>query len=118
MDNYSAALDNVFHALADPTRRAVIHRLGEGPASVSELAEPFDMALPSFMKHIYVLEDSGLIQSKKIGRVRTCQINPNKLVAAEAWIAEQRAWWEGRSDRLVDYVEKLNSQEKQNDSSQ
>lgn len=101
MDNYSATLDNVFHALADPTRRAVIHRLGEGAASVSELAKPFDMALPSFMKHISVLENSGLIQSQKVGRVRICQINPKKLGAAEAWIAGQRTLWKDRSDRLV-----------------
>lgn len=107
-------LDTVFHALADPTRRAVVQKLGAGPATVSELARPFDMALPSFMKHLGVLEASGLIGSKKIGRVRTCALRPKKLAAAESWISEQRAVWEGRTDRLADYVETMASEEKNN----
>lgn len=115
MANNQTALDAVFHALADPTRRAVIQQLGQGSATVSDLAEPFDMALPSFMKHIGVLEASGLIGSKKVGRVRTCKIKPKKLAAAEMWLNEQRALWEGRADRLVEYVEALTSEEKQND---
>ena len=112
MDN-KPALDTVFHALADPTRRAVIQQLSRGTATVSELARPFDMALPSFMKHIGVLESSGLISSKKIGRVRTCRIKPRKMAMAQTWLDEQRAIWEGRADRLAQYVENLASQEKQ-----
>ncbi len=115
MDNNQTALDSVFHALADPTRRAVIQRLGRGPATVSELSEPFDMALTSFMKHIAVLEASGLIGSKKVGRVRTCKIKQKKMAAAETWINEQRALWEGRIDRLAEYAETLASEEKKND---
>ncbi len=107
MVNYSGSLGNVFYALADPTRRAVIQRLGAGPASTKELAQPFNMALPSFMQHLTVLENSGLIVSKKAGRVRTWQIKQEELAAAEAWIVEQRALWEGRTDRLADYVEDL-----------
>lgn len=108
MDNYSS-LDSVFGALADPTRRAVVQRLGRGPASVKELAAPFRMALPSFMKHIAVLEQSGLVRSEKVGRVRTCRMEPKPLRSAEVWMAEQRALWEGRTDRLVDFVEGLGS---------
>ena len=115
MENNYTALDSVFHALADPTRRAVIQQLGEGSATVSELAEPFNMALPSFMKHIGVLEASGLITSKKIGRVRTCKIKPTKLADAEKWFDEQRVLWEGRTDRMAQYVENLNSKEQSND---
>ena len=79
MDNNAIALDAIFHALADPTRRAVIQRLGEGPATVSELAEPFDMALPSFMKHVRVLEGTGLVRSRKLGRIRTCVLDRENL---------------------------------------
>lgn len=82
---------------------------------MKELAAPFDMALPSFMKHITVLENSGLIGSKKVGRVRTCRIKPKQMAAAESWIAAQRALWEGRTDRLADYVETLAAQEKNSD---
>jgi len=105
MANNQTPLDSVFHALADPTRRAVIQQLGQGTATISELAEPFDMALPSFMKHISVLEASGLIGSKKVGRVRTCKIRPKKLATAEKWMNQQRELWKGRTDRLVEYVE-------------
>ncbi|WP_339848829.1 metalloregulator ArsR/SmtB family transcription factor [uncultured Nisaea sp.] len=100
MDNYKTPLDTVFHALADPTRRAVVQRLVKGPASVKELAAPFDMALPSFMKHIGVLEEAGLLASRKQGRVRTCTFNPDKLAAAEKWFGEQRAIWASRFDNL------------------
>ena len=100
MGNYQATLDSAFHALADPTRRAVIQRLGQGTATVSDLAMPFDMALPSFMKHIGVLEASGLIVSKKIGRVRTCKLEPKKLAAMEKWFDDQRSIWEGRYKNL------------------
>jgi DNA-binding transcriptional ArsR family regulator len=112
MPNKSAALDRVFHALADPTRRAIVGRLSQGPASVSELAEPFAMALPSLLQHLQVLEKSRLIRSKKVGRVRTCAIAPSALGVAEAWIAEQRALWEGRLDRMEAYVTRLQAQEK------
>jgi uncharacterized protein YndB with AHSA1/START domain/DNA-binding transcriptional ArsR family regulator len=107
MHSYNETLGTVFQALTDPTRRAVIQRLGRGPASTKELAKPFNMALPSFMQHLTLLENSGLIVSKKTGRVRTWQIEREKLAAVEAWILEQRALWEGRTDRFVDYVEQL-----------
>ncbi|MDB5453101.1 MAG: transcriptional regulator [Caulobacteraceae bacterium] len=97
-------LNAVFQALADPTRRAVLGRLGRGPASISELAAPFDMALPSFMKHIRSLEGGGLIRTRKQGRVRTCAIAPAPFAAAEGWLAEQRAIWEARTDRLEQFV--------------
>ena len=105
MDNYQSSLDAAFHALADPTRRAVLSRLTRGPAPVKELAEPFAMGLPSFMKHLRVLEQDGLIGSEKIGRVRTCWVNTEKLAAAESWLSEQRELWQARTDRLADYVE-------------
>ena len=97
-------LDGVFHALADPTRRAVLGRLGEGPASISDLARPFDMALPSFMKHISLLEESGWIRTAKQGRVRTCAIEKKQFAAIESWLSEQRALWEARTDRLERFV--------------
>lgn len=109
MPNQETVLDEVFRALADPTRRAVVQRLSKGPASVKELAEPFDMALPSFMQHLRVLEDSGLMQSKKKGRVRTCEIKAKELGRAEEWIARQRAIWEARFDRLEAYLDQLQS---------
>ena len=106
MDQYHEQLDGLFLALADPTRRAVIGRLGSGPASVGELAKPFDMALPSFMKHIRYLEESGLIITRKQGRVRTCVLEKKRLALVDGWLAEQRAIWEGRTDRLALFVEK------------
>lgn len=108
------SLDEAFHALSDPTRRSVIQRLISGPATVKELSEPFSMGLPSFMKHIKVLEKSGLISSQKTGRTRTCQIEPIQLTAAEQWLSEQRAIWEDRTDRLADYAESLASKERIN----
>jgi len=107
MANYGAELNSVFHALADPTRRAVIERLGGGPATVSELAEPFGMALPSFMKHMNVLERTGLIRSSKLGRIRTCALERHNLAAAERWFGEQRALWAGRYENLDNLLEKL-----------
>jgi DNA-binding transcriptional ArsR family regulator len=104
MEHYSDELDTVFHALSDPTRRAVLGRLGKGPASISELAEPFDMALPSFMKHIHLLEESGWIRTRKEGRVRTCAIERKRFAAVESWLSEQRALWESRTDRLEKFV--------------
>ncbi|WEK03190.1 MAG: metalloregulator ArsR/SmtB family transcription factor [Candidatus Devosia phytovorans] len=104
MEHYQDYLNGIFQALADPTRRAVIGRLGRGPASVGDLAEPFDMALPSFMKHIHMLEETGLIQTEKVGRVRTCSIDKLRLAAVGGWLEEQRAIWEGRTDRLEQFV--------------
>lgn len=104
MEQYQAELDGVFQALADPTRRAVIGRLGRGPASITELARPFDMALPSFMKHIRLLEGSGLISTRKQGRVRTCVIEKTRFAVVGSWLDEQRALWEARTDRLEQFV--------------
>jgi DNA-binding transcriptional ArsR family regulator len=110
MANQLSRLDHVFAALADPTRRAIVMRLCAGEASVGELAEPFAMALPSFMKHIHVLELSGLVQSEKSGRVRTCRLRPEALVGAEDWFQHQRAIWQARLDRFEAYVMKLKSE--------
>lgn len=107
MDNLASRLDHVFGALADPTRRAILARLGEGEASVGELARPFAMALPSLMKHIRVLEAGGLVESQKSGRVRTCRLRPAAMTHAERWLVEQRAVWETRLDRLEAYVNKI-----------
>ncbi len=115
MANQSAALSDVFYALADPTRRAIVGTLGQGPASVSALAAPFSMALPSFMKHIQVLERSGLVRSSKVGRVRVCEVVPARLSEAEQWLAEQRAAWEARSDRMARFVETLHQEDLRND---
>jgi DNA-binding transcriptional ArsR family regulator len=100
MEQYPERLNGVFQALADPTRRAVLGRLSKGPASIGELAKPFDMALPSFMKHIRFLEESGWILTRKVGRVRTCTIEKKAFAAADAWLSKQRALWEARFDRL------------------
>jgi DNA-binding transcriptional ArsR family regulator len=107
MPNQPAQLDRVFRALADPTRRAVLHRLSGGMAPVSELARPFDMALPSFLQHLDVLERSGLVRSRKSGRVRTYRIAPGPLRAAESWMSAQRALWERRLDQLDRYLDEL-----------
>jgi DNA-binding transcriptional ArsR family regulator len=104
MPSPSAQLDRVFRALSDPTRRAVLERLGSGPASVSLLARPFKMALPSFAQHLMMLEDCGLVRSNKAGRVRTYQLSPRPLQAAESWMAAQRAVWERRLDQLDKYL--------------
>lgn len=107
MANQSSRLDQIFAALADPTRRAIVMRLCAGEASVGELADPFDMALPSFMKHVHALEASGLVLSEKSGRVRTCRLSPVALVGAEDWFQQLRAVWEARLDRFEAYVMKL-----------
>jgi DNA-binding transcriptional ArsR family regulator len=113
--NQSPGFDLAFQALADPTRRGILARLSRAPASVSDLAEPFRMSLPAVMQHLRVLEGSGLVRSEKKGRVRTCRIVPAALAAAEGWLAEQRALWEGRTDRLEIYVEQMKSRENGND---
>ena len=107
MANQISQLDQIFAALADPTRRAIVMRLCAGEASVGELAGPFDMALPSLMKHIHVLETCGLVLSEKEGRVRTCRLSPDALLSAEDWFQHQRAIWEARLDRFEAYVMKL-----------
>ena len=111
MLNDSRRLDLAYHALADPTRRGMLVRLSRAPASVSELARPFRMSLPAVMQHLQLLEASGLVKSEKKGRVRTCRIEPTALAAAEGWIAEQRALWEGRADRLEDYLKVMKGEE-------
>jgi DNA-binding transcriptional ArsR family regulator len=97
-------VDRVFQALADPSRRAIVERLSRGPASVSELADPLPMSLPAVVQHLQVLEGSGLIRSEKVGRVRTCRIDPGGLGPVERWIGARRAAWERRLDRLGDYL--------------
>lgn len=111
MDYYSETLTPILQALADPTRRAVIGRLGQGPASISDLAQPFEMALPSFMKHIRFLEESGLITTHKQGRIRTCTLERKPFQMVEAWLAQQRQLWEGRTDRLEHFVLAQHSKE-------
>jgi DNA-binding transcriptional ArsR family regulator len=105
MENHLSPLDAAFHALSDPTRRAVLNRLVKGPAPVSELAQPFAMGMPAFLKHLRVLEADGMVTSHKAGRVRTCAVNADRLAVAEAWLAGQRALWQASADRLADYVE-------------
>jgi DNA-binding transcriptional ArsR family regulator len=114
MANQLPQLDQVFGALSDPTRRAIVMRLCEGEASVGDLAKPFEMALPSLMKHIRVLERSGLVASEKIGRVRKCCLRTEALETIEFWLAAQREIWERRLDRLEVYVEKMKKEEKSN----
>ena len=108
MPNYTASeqnLTDVFHALADPTRRAVLIQLRNGPAAVAKLFEAFDMALPSFTQHLQVLEDCELISSEKKGRVRICRLEPSTMVETEQWMAEQRRYWEARLEKLALYLE-------------
>ena len=107
----SAVADNVFDALSNATRRKVLEQLSVGPATVSELAAPFDMKLPSFVQHLSVLEQSQLVKSKKRGRVRTYEIVPGRFKVAEDWLTGRRQLWEGRLDRLDDYVKRLKATE-------
>jgi|SRR5687768_18226494 DNA-binding transcriptional ArsR family regulator len=100
MSSAHAALDRVFHALADPTRLGMVERLSSGPASVKELAEPLDMALPSVIKHLRVLEKGRLVRSKKTGRVRTYRLDPAAFSAIDRWVAQRRSAWSARFDRL------------------
>jgi DNA-binding transcriptional ArsR family regulator len=105
-------LDRLFQALSDPTRRAVLARLSAGPVQASVLAEPFGMALPSFMEHIRKLEDGGLITTRKEGRVRWCELKPDALDPARAWMDEQRRLWNARLDNLETYLETLMKERK------
>jgi DNA-binding transcriptional ArsR family regulator len=107
----AAAADVVFQALANPTRRRVLERLSAGPATVTELAEPFNMALPSFVQHLSVLEQSKLVKSKKRGRIRTYEIAPERFAVVEDWLATQRRIWEARLDRFDEYVKHLKEKE-------
>ena len=107
----SAAADEVFLALSNPTRRKVLERLSAGPATVSELAAPFDMQLPSFVQHLSILEQSRLVKSKKRGRVRTYEIAPKRFKVAEDWLAARRQTWEARLDRFDEYVKQLKAKE-------
>ena len=107
----STAVDQVFHALSNPTRRKVIERLSAGPATVSELAAPFDMQLPSFVQHLSVLERSRLVKSKKRGRVRTYEMVPERFEFVEDWLTARRRLWEARLDRFDQYVQQLKEKE-------
>lgn len=107
MANYLTDLDSAFSALADPTRRAIVSRLCDGPRSVSDLSEPFEITLPSLLKHVRVLEQSGLISSEKVGRVRTCRIEPHALRATEAWLHQHVSDWENRLDRMEAHIERM-----------
>jgi DNA-binding transcriptional ArsR family regulator len=110
MLNYQ--LDRTFAALADPARRTMVERLTEGPATVSELARPLPMSLPAAMLHLKVLEDCGLVTSQKVGRVRTCRIEPQMLSQAEKWVSERRRMWERNLDRLGAYLDETKTEEK------
>jgi DNA-binding transcriptional ArsR family regulator len=104
MDRKKPDVDRVFHALGDPTRRAMMEKLSEGPQSVSRLAEPFGITLAAVVQHLQVLEESGLVQTEKLGRVRTCRVEPAGLSVAAQWIADRRSLWEHRLDRLGDLL--------------
>jgi DNA-binding transcriptional ArsR family regulator len=116
MLNKMLDLDRLFHALADPARRAMVERLSRGSAPVSELARPLPMSLPSAMQHLGVLEAAGLVRSEKIGRVRTCSIQTETLSLAEQWINARRQEWEGRLDRLGGYLKSMENGEDHNGS--
>jgi DNA-binding transcriptional ArsR family regulator len=104
MKRKKPSIDRIFHALGDPTRQAVVERLSNGPMSVSRLAEPFDMTLAAIVQHMQVLEECGLVETEKVGRVRSCRINPAGLDAMEQWIRDRRSVWERRLDRLGDLL--------------
>jgi len=110
MLNQSAPLDLAFHALADPSRRAIVERLTQGPASVSELAKPLAMTFPAVMQHLAVLEGAHLVASQKVGRVRICHLEATALDRAEEWLNARRAEWERRFDRLGRYLEQLQTE--------
>src|SRR5580693_4302668 len=97
-------IDRVFHALGDPSRRAIVEKLSQGPISVSRLAEPLNITLAAVVQHLQVLEESGLVQTEKVGRVRTCSIEPAGLSVVEQWIGDRRSTWERRLDRLGDLL--------------
>lgn len=104
MHTQQVTIDRVFHALGDPTRRAIVEKLSEGPISVSHLARPLEITLAAVVQHLQILEKSGLVHTEKVGRVRTCRIEPKGLSVAEQWIEDRRALWEKRLDRLGDLL--------------
>jgi DNA-binding transcriptional ArsR family regulator len=118
MLNQSIDLDRLFHALADPARRAIVERLSRGPAPVTELARPLPMSLPAAMQHLGVLEGAGLVRSEKIGRVRTCAIDPAAFRQIEQWISARRTEWEARLDRLDEYLQTIESEGESHDGSE
>jgi DNA-binding transcriptional ArsR family regulator len=115
LNKHLPSLDVTFQALADPTRRTILARLAKGPASVSELAQPLTMSLPAVMQHLAVLEGAGLVRSEKVGRVRTCSIEPQALSLAEQWLNQRRSEWENRFDRLGEYLKTVERGEKDGD---
>jgi DNA-binding transcriptional ArsR family regulator len=112
MDRIKPDIDRVFHALGDPTRRTILEKLSQGPTTVSRLAEPLDITLAAVVQHLQVLEESGLVQTEKIGRVRTCRIEPAGLSAAAQWIGDRRSTWERQLDRLADFLAEPDSSSK------
>jgi DNA-binding transcriptional ArsR family regulator len=104
MSRKKPSVDRVFHALGDPSRRAIVEKLSEGPMSVSRLAEPLNITLAAVVQHLQVLEESGLVQTEKVGRVRTCRIEPAGLAVVEQWVGDRRSMWERRLDRLGDLL--------------
>jgi DNA-binding transcriptional ArsR family regulator len=111
MPSETAVLDQAFHALADPNRRAIVARLSQGTASVSELAAPLSISLPAVAQHLDVLQQSGLVSSAKVGRVRTCRLEPEPMQSVERWIERHRTEWESRLDRLGDVLNNLEEDE-------
>jgi DNA-binding transcriptional ArsR family regulator len=118
MANQSPHLDRLFHALADPARRAMVERLSRSPAPVSDLARPLPMSLPAAMQHLAVLEAAGLVRSEKVGRVRTCTLETAALSQAEHWLNERRIEWDNRLDRLGDYLKTLENEGDSDDASE
>jgi DNA-binding transcriptional ArsR family regulator len=117
MLQYQDSLDRAFHALSDPSRRGMVERLSRGPASVSELAAPFAMSLSAVVQHLRILEASGLVRTEKLGRVRTCKLEPKVLRSAESWINDRRTLWERRLDRLGEFLASQPDEQEQGSSS-
>jgi DNA-binding transcriptional ArsR family regulator len=115
---HEQSVELLFHALADPSRRAMVDRLTRGPASVSTLAQPLAISLPAVVQHLHVLEDSGLVSSHKLGRVRTCSVEPAALRSAERWLSERRTFWEQSLDRLGEYLAEDDNDKQQQRSKQ
>jgi DNA-binding transcriptional ArsR family regulator len=113
MASPKAKVDRVFHALGDPTRRAILERLGKGPVSVSQLAEPFQLTLAAVVQHLQILEESELVRTEKVGRVRTCRIEPKGFSVARQWIDDRRTVWEQRFDRLGGVLAELEKEDEQ-----
>lgn len=109
MATHRASVDRVFHALGDPTRRAIIEKLSRGPVSVSRLAEPLSITLAAVVQHLQVLEESGLVRTQKVGRVRTCSMEPTGLSVVERWVQDRKTLWERRLDRLGDILSEPDS---------